>query len=273
MKVRFTIISLCFLTIMTIAMSHSGGRATQFSEGNTGAPGDDNKTCATCHSGGSFGTDIAITLQDAEGNDVTDYVGGATYTVTATINTTTAPGGYGLQMVGLINSSENNAGEMASASSNAQLAVVNGRTYLEQAGLSAINTFEAEWTAPTEGSGAVTFYATGHAANGNGQSSGDEAQSVSMEFGENIIESTVDFENDLFTISPNPVADFTTISLDRIVNGTLNVYSGNGQVIFTSDINSNEVVVNLTNYPQGTYLVSIANKENIVVSTKQLIKL
>ncbi len=273
MKLKFTSISIFLFVLMTLMMSHSGGRATQFGEGNTGAPGDDAKVCSTCHNGGDFGTDIQITLSDPEGTEVTEYLAGKTYTVTATISTTTAPGGYGLQMVGLTDIDDNNAGSLLNPSANAQLAEVAGRSYLEQAGLSSSNVFTAEWTAPAEGSGSVTFYAAGHAANGNGQSSGDQASQTSVAFGENVVESTVDFENDLFTISPNPVLDFTTISLDRVVNGTVNIFSATGQIVLTTAINSDSQIVNLTDFAKGTYVVSIRNNENTVVSTQQLIKL
>lgn len=273
MKFKFTTLSICLFALMALLMSHSGGRATQFNEGNTGAPGDDNKTCATCHNGGEFGADIGITLTDLDGTEVTQYQAGKTYTVTATISTTSAPGGYGLQMVGLINSDESNAGSMANASTNAQLADLNGRSYLEQAGLSGPNVFTAEWTAPAVGSGAVTFYAAGHAANGNGNSGGDQATSTSVEFGENVVESTKDYIENLFTVSPNPVQDYTTIILDENVNGNISVYSSTGQLVFESAINTSEFVLNLSDFSTGNYLVSIFNSNNNSVSTKQLIKL
>jgi len=263
---------LCCLSAMTIMMSHSGGRGTQFNEGNTGAPGDDNKTCATCHNGGNFGTDIQITLKDVDGNQVSEYKGGETYTVSAVINTSTNPAGYGLQMVAIDNVNEANAGALSDPSGNAQIANTNNRMYLEQAGLSSVSEFSATWEAPT-GAGAVTFYATGHAADGNGQSSGDEAQSVSMEFGENVVESTVEFKDNLFSINPNPVSNFTTITLDRTIDAVVNIHSASGQVLLSNTIQSKELTVDLTDFPQGTYSVTVTDSESKIVSTKQLIKI
>ncbi len=273
MKLKFTYVIFLFAGVMTFMMSHSGGRAAQFNEGNTGAPGDDSKTCGTCHSGGAFGADIVISLVDQDGNEVTAYQGGQTYTVNATINTTVGPGGYGLQMVGLVNSDNSNAGAFANPSTNAQLSVAGARTYLEQAGLSAMNVFSTEWTAPSAGAGSVTFYAAGHAADGNGQTTGDQAVTASFEFEESIVESTIDLKRADFTISPNPVLDRTTIQFESFIEGTLYLSNAAGQYILTQDINGTQHFLDVSSIIPGTYSLSVMDKNNQKVYSKQLIKI
>ncbi len=252
-------------------MSHSGGRATQFDAANTGAPGDNALTCGTCHNGGSFGTSIEISLIDSDGNTVSDYIAGQTYTVTATINTTSNPNGYGLQMVGLIDNGNTNAGTLANQSINAQLADLNSRTYLEQAGLSAQNQFSAEWTAPNTGSGSVTFYAAGHAANGNGQSGGDDSAQTSTSFSENIVESTIEFNTVSIEINPNPIRDITNIKFDEIVEGQMSIYNSTGQVMLSNSVFAETVSIDMTEYSTGVYYLTIETDKGI--TTRQLIKL
>lgn len=271
MKIKSTLFILTLFGFMTFLMSHSGGRATSQGEGNTGAPGDDAKTCATCHSGGDFGASIAITLTDADGNEVSDYIAGQTYTVAATVNTTSNANGYGLQMVGLVDANNSNAGSLANQSTNAQIGQVGDRSYLEQAGLSALNEFSAEWTAPASGSGSVTFYAAGQAANGNGQTGGDDATQASFQFGENVVESTVEFNTVDLEISPNPIRDITTITFDEMVNGKMNIYSTNGQVLISKSINTQSINLDLSTFNTGTYVLTIETEEGI--TSRQIVKL
>lgn len=267
---KFTIVALGLL-MMTFLMSHSGGRAAQHGEGNTGAPGDDAKTCATCHTGGNFGADIVISLTDSDGNEVDSYIGGETYTVAATFSTTTDPGGYGLQMVGLVDTDESNAGTFANQSANAQISSVGSRFYVEQAGLSLENVFSADWTAPEEGAGPVTFYAAGHAANGNGGNSGDQALNVAFNFTENIVESTVEFNTVDLEIYPNPVRDITNISFDEVVKGQMSIYDVNGKVLMNQSIQTNSISLDLSTFASGTYMLNIQTEEGI--TARQILKM
>lgn len=273
MKLKLTLFTFLLFGLSVVMMSHAGGRAKQHQQGNTGAPGDNNLVCSTCHQGGNFGASIEIRMTDSDGNEVTEYEAGNTYTISAMVNTTTAPVGYGLQMVGLINASEENAGSFSTPSTNAQLVDLADRIYLEQAGLSASNTFTTEWTAPDSGSGSVTFYAAGHAANGNGQSSGDQATTGSAEFGENVVESTVDYDANLFSVNPNPVQDFTLISLDKEIKGTYSIISNSGQLVTSKEIPSTQFNIDMTTFNAGIYTLILSNETGNIVSSQQIIKM
>lgn len=272
MKLKFTLSIFGLFFAMFLFMSNSGGRAAGPGEGNTGAPGDDAKVCATCHQGGSFGTSISIEVIDGAGEIVTEYMPGTVYTVQATVNTTSAPTGYGLQLVSLLNSNNNNSGELANPSGNAQIITLgNGRTYLEQNSLSSSEVFTADWTAPSLASGAVTFYASGHAANGNNASGGDDSALGTLEITETI--AAIDEVASLgLEITPNPTTDFANILLENQINGTVELFDIAGKLLSINSLNSNQFSLDLSTQSQGMYFVKITDTENNIFETRRVIK-
>ena len=139
-----------------IWMSHSGGRAADKNQGNTGAPGDASVTCgaSNCHGGNSTSVDLDITVTDSDGNEVSGYLPNQTYTIRVGINHTggTAPVAYGFQLVALTDSNNQSTESFSNPSSNVQLATANstGRLYAEHNGPSSSSTFDVQWTAPDE---------------------------------------------------------------------------------------------------------------------------
>ncbi len=272
MKLKFTLSIFGLLFAMFLFMSNAGGRAAGPGEGNTGAPGDDPKTCGTCHMGGSFGTSISIEVLNSDGEAVTEYVPGTVYTVEATVNTTTAPAGYGLQLVSLLDSDNSDTEGLATPSDNAQIiSLGNGRTYLEQNALSSSEVFSAEWTAPASSSGGVTFYASGHAANGNSAAGGDEAAVGTFSVSEMVV--SIDNEADLgLKVQPNPTHDFTQISLGQTVNGTVELFDISGKLLFVHSIQGDQYTLDLSSVNNGLYFVKISDVDNQLFETRRIIK-
>jgi len=271
MKLKFTlsIFGLCLMTF--VLMSNSGGRAAGVGEGNTGAPGDNAKTCATCHMGGNFGTSIDIQIQDDTGAAITEYIPGNSYQVVATVNTATAPSGYGLQLVSLIDANQTDTEGLSDPSVNAQLIALNGRNYLEQKGMSSLSSFTANWTAPAESSGQVTFYASGHAANGNSASSGDESALGAISITEMPV-AIEDYENLGLTISPNPVVNLTTITLDSKIDGKIELFDISGKMISSSNINSDQYTLDMSMYSTGLYFVKLTDQNQNLFETQRIVK-
>ena len=79
-----SLISLLYI----LSVSSSNGRATTAGEGNTGAPGDNNKVCSTCHSGGIFNPTIDIRILDEDGNMIEKYLPSTSYKVEVQIDAT-----------------------------------------------------------------------------------------------------------------------------------------------------------------------------------------
>ena len=143
----------------------------------TGAPGEG--SCFSCHSGA---------LNDGVGSVAitgvpVPYMPGQTYALGVTVQRT-GQQRWGFEITALKASDSSPAGTLASA---AQLTDTtrtsgSGRMYVSHTTLKGVDgTFAGStsgswifnWTAPAAGAGAVTFYAAGNAANGNGLNTGD----------------------------------------------------------------------------------------------------
>ncbi len=263
-----------------------------FSSGPTQGAGDrtgspvSNGNCTGCHSpSGQFNPTTTITLRDAGGNFVTNgmYVPGATYTVTGTVtappvgmppNTSVAK--YGLQLVALL-STNANAGTLSAPTTGAsgggagaKLTTINSRTYLEHNTRSTDGIFNATWTAPTAGSGAVTFYASGLAINGTA-TSGDNLAQASVAFTEATSIADVNIENLDFKAFPNPVID-QYVNIEGLTGEVVvKVTDMMGRIVVGQALNvqNNSVQIHLENLPQGVYnlLVEQGNAKGV----KQLV--
>ncbi|HLU85192.1 MAG TPA: T9SS type A sorting domain-containing protein, partial [Vicingaceae bacterium] len=68
------------------------------------------------------------------------------------------------------------------------------------------------------------------------------------------------------SIFPNPTAANINITqLNNFVGGNIEIINLMGQVIFTTTINTNQLSVNLSEYPKGIYLVKInSDKEQVI---------
>jgi hypothetical protein len=138
--------------------------------GSTGAPGE--VTCANCHFDGTAGAQFTITAPP-------NYTPGQTYQITVRhVNTDQSRQRWGFQLTALAGTSM--AGSFANLSPTlTQIAQGAGRDYIQHTNL---GTFAGQmngaqwvfnWTAPATNVGAVTFYAAGNQANGDGTAGGD----------------------------------------------------------------------------------------------------
>jgi hypothetical protein len=62
-------------------------------------------------------------------------------------------------------------------------------------------------------------------------------------------------------IFPNPTNSYINIQIDNIfteINGFISIYSTSGSKIFTDNINTTNKRIDLSNYPNGVYLVNIS---------------
>lgn len=139
--------------------------------GRTGSPGDNNATCAECHSGSANAISGWIT------SDIPDegYTPGQTYQITATgIHSGVVRFGFEL-------TAENTSGDkvgtftitdaVRTKFTNANQAVTHTFSGITPTGNT--NTWSADWTAPATDIGQVRFYAAFNAANGDGGTGGD----------------------------------------------------------------------------------------------------
>lgn len=173
--------------------------------GNTGAPADNNSTCAHsgCHTGPAITNQTATLTSNIPGSG---YVPGETYDMTITMSNGGSRFGFGLSPQ---DQQGNLQGSMiVTESTNTKL--TGGSKYLTHkfAGTSGsgTKTWGFQWTAPTAGTGAVTFYGAFNFANNNGGSSGDAILAQSFTFNESSVGIT-EAELASLTVYPNPVID------------------------------------------------------------------
>ena len=129
-------------------------------------------------------------------------------------------------------------------------------------------TWVANWTAPTSGTGSVTFYVAAMAANGNGNNRGEKMYIDTISISENISASIADIENWNINLYPNPTTQ--TISIDGYTNtnSKLKVINQTGKVMMDVNFNNSLDVSALST---GTYYLKIY--ENNRVFMKRFTKL
>jgi len=176
--------------------------------------------CGNCHLGGDFGTEVAVRLLQGD-QEVNTYTPGGIYTFQVQISASGDAQKFGFQAVALNNENHINAGAFGENPANTQLTTLDERVYFEHANKLDTNVFSIQWTAPSEGSGPVRFYAAGIAANNAGGSLGDDADQLDapLTIAEGTVSSLSAFNRlDIdWQVFPNPVEDliYTRLRLDK----------------------------------------------------------
>ncbi len=239
-------------------MSNSGGLAAgSQDQGATGAPGE--SVCMNCHSGANYGTVLPniLVLDPITSNPVTEYVPGTVYRLRIEVmHTMGTPAGFGSQTVALFDADDSDVNAFSNPSSNAQIAQggnPSNRFYLEQNGLSGSNIFEADFTAPASGSGAITFYSVAVAASGGaGTGGGDTGGNTSITLTEEVVSTNSAFELDaIVSAFPNPVREQLNVAINTEMSGDYQIQLsdmsgklvlsdmqtlGSGETIFPLDV-------------------------------------
>lgn len=193
------------LGVALFAISLAALPASAFSSGPrvrlTGAPGDNPLACTQCHTGtlNSFGGSVRVVYPGG-----TQYTPGATYRLKIEIRDPEQMR-WGFELSARLASEPANsqAGDLASVDGNTRVLCDGSAAGLPKpcspekpvqfAEHVAAGTrpgtpngvdFEVDWTAPPAGSGAVTFYVAGNAANNNGNNQGDHIYTSSLTISE-----------------------------------------------------------------------------------------
>lgn len=283
MKFTFLYTLLAMLFTAFLFLSNSGGRAAVANEGNTGAPGDNafnNRTCQTCHNSAAIQVALNISALDLDGNPVDAYQPGETYRLRVNVNAAVgSPLGYGFQLVSLLNNGQSPVNSWSNPAGNVKLSTPsNGRQYAEHASVGANNTFEADWTAPAAGAGAVTFYAAGNGVNLNGNTSGDGAAQTSFQLPEAgpVAAEERKLASITFDAVPNPATDLVQLRFDLPGAQTLSIALLNlqGQTLVQEEHTlaqgQHNLPLHLNQFPAGIYLLQLKTSSGI--QTLRLLK-
>lgn len=228
--------------------------------GYTGSPSD-GFTCARsgCHVGPHTNQPGWIT-SDIPANG---YIPGQTYNLTASV-TQNGVTKFGFQLSPQ-DASGNLIGTMT-ATANTKL--VGSNKYMTHLSSSTSGTgskaWTFPWTAPTTGTGEVTFYAAFNASNSNSSTSGDDIYVSSLTVQEGSSVSVNDVRNALQGIRmyPNPSTD--RVLIEHAPNATLEVFNLSGQMVSVNwqQISQESTEANVSDWDRGTYLVRITDKGN-----------
>lgn len=169
--------------------------------GRTGSPWDGGQTCAAtgCHSGPATAKTGWITSNVPP----TGYVPGTVYTITATITQT------GITKFGFQISPQYASGNlMGSLIAGTGTQLVGSGEYITHtsAGTSGSSpkSWTFDWTAPTSGTGTVTFYGAFNAANGDGSNTGDVIYTSTLDIAEQTMGITSTAVNNSILLYPTP---------------------------------------------------------------------
>jgi hypothetical protein len=235
----------------------------------TGSPISSGSTCAQCHGGAAFSPAIALTITDNGGGTVTNYTPGEEYNLSFTItNTNGTPVGYGMQATAL-QSGNTAAGTFSTPSANAQISSFSSRSYFEHITMSTSPTFTSKWTAPATNSGAVTFYFTGNAVNGNGSTSGDApSPAASLVLNETLSTTDFDFQNNIKLVQ-NPMKEALKINFtESYLNIDLQLFDVFGKLVFTKKYENTNTINEEISLKTGIYFVKLKNEDNLKATFK-----
>lgn len=247
--------------------------------GATGSPGENN--CTQCHStyavnSGSGSMTITSNMTNWE------YVPGQTYQISVTV-AQTGKNLFGLGFEALLSTGANAGTLTAGTGTTIKNATVSGnsrRNIVHQlnGGASAgTHTFTFNWAAPTTNVGAITFYASGDACNGNGSTSGDYVYKTSQV----VNPAPVGIEEEMlapvtFSFYPNPTTDNLTVnySLEQSAKVTYTIFDLTGKQIQSESANrfpgAQQQTIDVNNLSVGTYLISLNVNGNVI--TKRFVK-
>lgn len=237
--------------------------------------GSQTQTCGNCHQGSSTTTTATFSLVDkVTSQPVTNnkYTPGKTYIVTLNGVNSGSLIKYGYQAEAL-NSSMISVGTLTVTQSSQHLANMNGNRQLIESTARLTGTSAStlngifDWTAPSSGTGTVTFYGVVNAVNGTGGTGGDACSpSATLSLAENT--SSVEFINAHTTISlyPNPTDNILNVSLDGAKQGnySVRILNLNCQEIvskpFTVTNNKSTLQINVADVAVGLYQVVVASE-------------
>lgn len=257
-------------------MGNQKGRAAEAGKGSTGAPGDDDTVCKSCHNG-PINVELKINVLDGM-DTIVSYEPNKTYKIHVRVNHTggNVPKAYGFQMT-LLNAPEKDNGtnlkDLSPISSNVKLTTPrNGRLYAEHTDRSEMNLFEIQWVAPDAGSGPVTIYAGGTGVNSNGSDSGDGGAKLALQINEKLGSSVGNGSKSSLRVYPNPFSDHINIELNGNPTDRYELIDLFGAKIMSGKLNVTNLKINTAELKDGIYFIKFFGREENLIKTQKLIK-
>lgn len=229
--------------------------------GKTNSPGD-GASCVQCHTQ-TFAPSATVTISApalAGG-----YVPGQTYTINAAISGTSSSK-IGFEVTAERDLNDAKIGTIIITDPTRTTTVNSGNaiTHNSAAGTTSIsgaNAWTFDWTAPTAGTGDITFYGAFNATNSNATMSGDFIYMTSLAVQESIPTSIADavVGEDNY-IYPNPATTFFSVSSKF---RQVELFNMNGEKVLEKNQTQNKI--NIEQLPKGIYFVRLQDNKNVVL--------
>jgi hypothetical protein len=229
--------------------------------GKTNSPGD-GASCVQCHTQ-TFVPSATVTISApalAGG-----YVPGQTYTINAAISGTSSSK-IGFEVTAERDLNDAKIGTIIITDPTRTITVNSGNaiTHNSAAGTTATsgtNAWTFDWTAPTAGTGDITFYGAFNATNNNSTMSGDFVYMTSLAVQESIPTSIADavVGEDNY-IYPNPATTFFSVSSKF---RQVELFNMNGEKVLEKNQMQNKI--NIEQLSKGVYFVRLQDDKNIVL--------
>ena len=260
-RINTTLKVAALAAISTVFLANSGGSPGT----RSGSAVDGSKTCATqggCHANAS----APILKQDMISTDIpaTGYVPGASYKIT--LNPSKAgTGRWGFEMM-VQNSSTSAAGAF---SSNGDGNIISGNSdrithkFASSDG-GDTKTWVLDWTAPATDEGDLQIFASVLAANGNGNTGGDQLIIDTLDVQVNATASLQSITNQQITLYPNPVVSELHISGFDNKGGSVSIFNMVGKEVLHMPYSN---VVGVRELPRGNYTLKITNGNTVLSKT------
>lgn len=248
-------IILSFVAIATgVALMATQIQASSNGRSNlTGGAGQ--STCSNCHGSAGAGGSVALT------GDIpaAGYTPGTTYHMTATV-TYSGRSCFGIDLIAL-NSSNASTGTITVTDATYTKTVTSAsKVNLEQKMPKPTGTFSFDWTAPAAGTGNVTFYFAGLAANGNGtDDSGDYTYTGNKMVAEYVAPASgIETIAATASVFPNPAATQIAVKSNIQASAIVSVLDMNGRLMQQLSVdNAANFDLNIAELNAGVYFVHV----------------
>ncbi len=120
------------------------------------------------------------------------------------------------------------------------------------------------WTAPEATVGDVTFYVAVNAANGNGNTEGDQIylSNFTASPATSIENSTKPYSTELY---PNPTSGIVYFKNSQLIGERLQVINLNGQMVFEQELSPDQSMLDLSHLEKGIYLIRSGDWEQKLI--------
>ena len=261
MKKTIITITIVFITGIIIMAFSELNQCTRMSKNASGArvgysgdPAVGGRNCTSCH-------DESPNPENKIGWIVTDipttgYIPKTTYKITTTAV------GTGHSVFGFEMTPQNSKGTFLGTWTviNSETKLTTNPNYITQTSEGTLGTgsktWTFNWTAPAEGSGAVTFYAAYNLANGNSSTSGDTIKLSTLtvnEKGSNAVDE-IDVMSTNIRVYPNPATDVITLKSNGDAKSYL-ITDESGKTMMRGDLIDEKTSLTISHFNPGVYFI------------------